>query len=98
MNYREVGKWLAQLNRQKYAGYSDWRLPTLEEALSLLEKTENQAGLFIDPIFSNEQKYIWTGDTFDKYKVWAVDLFGGDANRVPLTLEAFVRPVRSEKP
>jgi serine/threonine protein kinase len=97
MGYKEAGEWLARLNSQKFAGYSDWRLPTLEEALSLLEKTENQAGLFIDSIFSKEQKYIWTGDIFDKYKVWAVDLFGGDANHVQLTLEAFVRPVRSQK-
>jgi hypothetical protein len=97
MDFGEVKKWLDRLNSQKYAGYSDWRLPTLEEALSLLEKKENQAGLFIDSIFSKEQKYIWTGDNFDNNKVWAVDIFGGDANRVPRTLEAYVRPVRSQK-
>jgi serine/threonine protein kinase len=95
MSLPRANRWLAELNRQGYAGYSDWRLPTLEEAASLLENTENRFGLFIDAAFSPDQRYVWTGDTFEKNKGWAVDFFGGDTNKVNFADVVYVRPVRS---
>jgi serine/threonine protein kinase len=95
MGIDKARQWLAALNEKTYAGYSDWRLPTLEEAASLLERSESRVGLFIDPIFSREQSYIWTGDTFDKSKGWAIDFFSGDMNKVDLTYNVFIRPVRT---
>jgi serine/threonine protein kinase len=95
IKFKQVQQWLAQLNQDNYAGFSDWRIPTLEEAASLMEKTENRDGLFIDSRFNREQKYIWTGDTFGSQKIWVVDFFSGDVNRVGYGYEVYVRPVRS---
>jgi hypothetical protein len=95
MKFESVQNWFDQLNQSKYAGFSDWRLPTLEEAVSLMEKNENRNGLFIDIQFNREQKYIWTGDRFGSNKSWAVDFFSGDVNRVGFEYDAFIRPVRS---
>jgi hypothetical protein len=89
--------WLADLNKQEYAGYSDWRLPTLEEAASLLENEESTFGLFIDPVFASEQRYIWTGDTFGKNKGWVIDFYSGDVNQVFLTTMVYIRTVRTMK-
>jgi hypothetical protein len=30
-SWREALDWVATINQQKYAGYSDWRIPTIEE-------------------------------------------------------------------
>ncbi|MCP5106113.1 MAG: DUF1566 domain-containing protein, partial [bacterium] len=96
MAYEKAQQWVADLNREKYAGFSDWRLPTLEEAASLMKSTETRAGLFTDPVFASEQQYIWTADNFDENKSWAVDFFGGDFNDVKTTTDSFVRAVRSQ--
>lgn len=96
MSFDKVREWLDGLNQGQYAGFSDWRLPTIEEAASLMEPTESRYSLYIDVVFHRAQKYIWTSDKVSDRQGWAVDYFGGDINRVPLSYEAFIRPVRSQ--
>ncbi|MCX6583073.1 MAG: protein kinase [Candidatus Aminicenantes bacterium] len=97
MKYEKVQPWIEELNRRKYAGFSDWRLPTLEEAASLMESQENRDALYIDPLFSKDQNHTWTADMYDQNRAWAVDIFGGDFNPVDIDYDSFVRPVRSVK-
>jgi hypothetical protein len=97
MNMERVKPWLADLNKQDYAGYSDWRLPTLEEAASLLENEESRFGLFIDDVFASEQRFIWTGDTSGKGNGWVIDFYSGDVSSQALTTMVYVRPVRTMK-
>ncbi len=71
-------KWYVEgLNRYPFADYSGWRLPTLQEAMSLVESSPNQTDLYIDGIFSNQQKWIWTADMLDSQKAWHVNFVGG---------------------
>jgi serine/threonine protein kinase len=97
MSIERVKPWLIDLNQKEYAGYSDWRLPTLEEAASLLESKESRFGLFIDKVFASKQRFIWTGDKFGKDKGWVIDFYSGDVNKVALTTMVYVRPVRTLK-
>ena len=90
--------WIRSLNSRGYAGYLDWRLPTLEEAASLLESSKSN-GLYIDSVFSNKQEYIWTGDKdSSEAAAWGVDFDGGGvANFTVSKYDLYVRPVRSLK-
>ena len=63
MSWKRAKKWVAESNEKGYAGFSDWRLPTLEEAVSLLEPIEKNGNQFIDPVFDKTQSSIWTCDS-----------------------------------
>ncbi len=63
MSWKRAKKWVGELNKQGYAGFLDWRLPTLEEAVSLLEPNEKSGNQFIDPVFDKTQWSIWSCDS-----------------------------------
>jgi hypothetical protein len=54
--------YVQRLNQQKAGGFSDWRLPTVEELGSLLESIGENEGLFIDPVFDATQWECGTSD------------------------------------
>ena len=95
MSWNEAKEWIKKLNKSGYAGYDDWRLPTLEEAASLLKSSERNIDLYIDPIFSNRQKRIWTGDKFDSPRAWRVHFGSGHVSWEGSIRSNYVRPVRS---
>ncbi len=64
MTWYEAKLWLSGLRNRGYAGFKDWRLPTLEEAVSLLEMSKRNGDLHIDPVFDKTQRWIWTGDSY----------------------------------
>jgi len=94
--WHKVEGWIKGLNESKYAGYSDWRLPTLEEAVSLLESSKKNNDLYIDPLFSDKQRWIWTADKYSAGAVWAVTFdYGGVDSYGVHSRGNYVRPVRT---
>jgi len=45
----------ASFNRLRTNGYDDWRLPTLEEAMSLVTRNTRRDGLHVSEFFSNHE-------------------------------------------
>jgi len=94
MDMRKVKKWLRKLNHGGYSGYHDWRLPTLEEASTLLE-LEMENDKFINPVFDKKQWGMWTDDRVNKNHAWIVTFVNGTINQSHIGSPAtFVRPVR----
>lgn len=95
MRLKMATQWVEDLNRRGYAGYRDWRLPTLEEAVSLLESSKMNGDLYIDPVFSKTQSHIWTGDRGGSPS-WIVYFSLGIVNRSRIDRSRYyVRVVRS---
>lgn len=68
MNLTKAHAYIDHLNRKKFAGRSDWRLPTVEEAASLIERNSSSRDwLFIDTIFGEKDgnwlDACWTSDS-----------------------------------
>ena len=83
------------LNIQRYAGYSDRRLPTVEEAVSLFETKKMNKKMQINPVFSDIQRVTWTGDAYYPGRIWLA-LFSNSSLWEELkTNMVWVRPVRS---
>lgn len=76
-NHRSVSAYLKELNRQKFAGYDDWRLPTMEEALALLTPERNDQGLLIASCFSPKQPFIFLADQRKPGGYWFIDFKQG---------------------
>lgn len=100
IKWNDVNEWIRDLNSRGYAGYHDWRLPTVEEAASLLESSnENGFKPYIDPLFSYKQWEIWTGDTiYDMEEgAWCIGFDDGCVHWSSVIYDNFVRPVRIEE-
>ncbi len=61
-SWNEISQYIKELNQKKYAGYSDWRLPTIEELATLFKEKSQENKLFIDPYFSDAQYACWSAD------------------------------------
>lgn len=70
---RMMQKKVDEANAQGLAGFHDWRLPTLEEAMSLMEPQRNGKGLYLHPCFSREQPFIFVAARRKPSGHWFVD-------------------------
>lgn len=70
---RQVQTYVAEANKNRFAGFADWRLPSLEEAMSLLQPTINLKGQYIHPCFSHHQPFIFANGQRQPGGYWFID-------------------------
>lgn len=76
---RTLHRMIAELNKLGFAGFDDWRLPNLAEAMSLLEPVQNAKDLYLDSNFSGEQPFIFVAGRRNPGGYWFVDFKQGRA-------------------
>ena len=96
-SYQDLGKWFTwgeisqyiSFMKQAYAGgFTDWRLPTPEEALSLYDETLvmkdwDDTEVHISPVFAHKcSRYIWTDKKNDQDEAMRVDFYDGSCDYV----------------
>lgn len=85
---------VAHLNAIRAGGFADWRLPTAEEAASLLRK-EAVDGFHIPAEFRRGVNFVWTADVLDDGKrAWVLYYADGTIEAEPKEFNAWVRAVR----
>jgi hypothetical protein len=97
MVYSDTPKYIAALNASYFGGFTDWRLPTLEETMSLVEPLPSENNMHISACFSPEQRYIWTADKQNEDIVWFVAFPNGGIGSCRVRNYNSVRAVRTKK-
>ncbi|HIJ81478.1 MAG TPA: VWA domain-containing protein [Desulfuromonadales bacterium] len=96
--WQQALDYIKTLNSQKYLGYSDWRLPNINEIASLVNKQQsNQATWLNTQIYSNVQaNFYWSSNTLANTTniAWNVNLEVGYVYFNYKTVEGYAWPVR----
>jgi Protein of unknown function (DUF1566)/TIR domain len=71
MTYQEAEEHIEFLNRDEWGEFSDWRLPTVEEAVSLIDPEKSLGRCYLPFWFSNTWK-LWTSDRDGPGAHWVV--------------------------
>lgn len=79
MSHRSMRREVARVNGERFAGYEDWRLPTMAEALSLLEPEKLANNQYLHRCFSGEQPFVFVDATRKPGGQWFVDYKQGRA-------------------
>jgi len=70
---RTIQRGIGECNEQNFAGFCDWRLPTMEEAMSLMESQKNKKDFYLSRVFSREQPFIFVAAQRKPGGYWFVD-------------------------
>jgi hypothetical protein len=70
---RMMKKKIEKITEKGFAGFHDWRLPSLEEALTLMESSVNFKGVHLHPCFSIAQPFIFVEAQRKPGGYWFVD-------------------------
>ena len=79
MSNRSMKREVARINKEQFAGYADWRLPSMAEALSLLENEKMANDQYLHSCFSDEQPFVFVDAIRKPGGQWFVDYKQGRA-------------------
>lgn len=95
MPFSVAQQYIQQLNTSKFAGYDDWRLPTIEELGTLGEPEKQSTGLYISPIFDETQAACWGGSKVLPELARGINFFDNTVLWDFRGISLYVRAIRS---
>ena len=97
LTWYEAHDYVAALNAAKTAGAHGWRLPTVDEVMSLLTQIPRAGDLCMEPVFSPTQRWLWSCDRSSFVAAWYADVELGYVARQDFSCYYYVRAVSSDR-
>jgi serine/threonine protein kinase len=95
LTWPEAGIYVQGLNRDRFAGRVDWRLPTVDELCSLITEAPGSHATCLTPPFDPAQQCLWSADRRSFNAAWFVSLDVGFVFWQDFTCHYYVRAVCS---
>jgi formylglycine-generating enzyme required for sulfatase activity len=95
MDWKSAQAYIRRLNENRFAGFRQWRLPTVEELASLLERQTPNGSLHVDPAFDRHQAWCWSSDQRGEGFAYLVSYYHGMIDWKFNCGRVFVRAVAS---
>jgi serine/threonine-protein kinase len=70
----EAQSYIGFLNETRFGGYANWRLPTIDELISLLKPSSPGEDFCFESLFDNRQKWIQSADRRSLKSGWYVNV------------------------
>jgi serine/threonine-protein kinase len=97
VTWEEAHNSIDQMNRNRFAGFRDWRMPTVDELRTLIDPPPQGTSLCIQPVFDPTQIWLWSCDRRSHIAAWYVSLDLGFVAAHDFTGYYYVRGVRMGK-
>lgn len=98
LSWQEANLYVQGLNQTSWQGRQDWRLPTVEELITLLTPNDDLAHSCQKIFFSPRQSFLWSSDTRSALAAWYVNVDFSFVESRDKTCRNFVRAVFGPAP
>jgi len=96
VTFDDLEKYTLALNSRRFGGFDDWRVPTLEEAMSLMNPAKH-GEYYLGPEFDGSV-IMWTADRHvNDGAAWIVYFYDGICSGESVNYHGYIRAVRSSK-
>jgi len=93
LDRRQAASFVRRLNRRGFGDLRTWRLPTVDELLSLVQPLDEAANICIEAVFDRSKRWLWSCDRRTNACSWYVNLELGFVACQDHTCRFFVRAV-----
>jgi serine/threonine-protein kinase len=95
LTWHQAHAYIKQLNLRRLGGTRTWRLPTVDELMTVLTPTPHGEDYCIEPIFDRKQKWLWSADRRSFIAAWYVSVDMGFIAWQDFSAHYYVRGVSS---
>ncbi len=93
LNWQQAAAYVERLNSEGFGRRQNWRLPTVEELLSLVTEAPRNRDFCLNPVFDREQRWLWSADRRSYMAAWFVSVELGYVSHQDFSALNFARAV-----
>ena len=74
LTWKQAKAYIQNLNSVQSAGFISWRLPTVDELMSIVTRPSHGLDLCMEPVFDSSRKWLWSADKRSFTAAWYLSM------------------------